>query len=409
MTTFYNHFRSLIAICGILCISVSTNYGQGILDLSTNGPQKWASGAITRDFTGLGTPAVDVACSFVGGGHKFTTNPEGTPKSDPRGLCMSASFGSLDDDIVFCAIFSSPVTDLSFGIRGIDRDVRIALGNHYQDKVRVVALDAAGNGLTPEIRNNPAYTVITPGPEAGSRVIAGIRADPSDTSLTLVRYRTAPVKSIKIHLTPGTDGLGPDEVTLQRMCITYFAWASIVPVQLVYFKGKAVENTNQLSWATATEINSDFFGVQRSTNLKDFADIGKVKSAGDSRQRLDYQFTDESPLPGVNYYRLKQVDKDGTTDFSKTIAVNSSNTSTPFALFPNPSDGRSVQLQFDNVDLDGIKVFDIFGRTIPFEIQSSLGSSLTIKPMKKLNNGVYFISYSTFGQNKVSQKWIVNE
>jgi hypothetical protein len=109
---------------------------------------------------------------------------------------------------------------------------------------------------------------------------------------------------------------------------------SALPVELVSFNAKAVEKQVDLNWETATEVNSDYFELQRSDNGRQWAQIGHVYSAGDSKVTNLYSFIDFSPQVGLNYYRLKMVDKDKTFAYSsmKSVHVEGKTTS----LFPNP-------------------------------------------------------------------------
>jgi hypothetical protein len=95
-----------------------------------------------------------------------------------------------------------------------------------------------------------------------------------------------------------------------------------IPVEMVSFNAKKSGNANKLAWQTATEINNNRFDVQRSTNGAAFQTIGQVKGAGNSVKVTNYEFMDETPATGTNYYRLQQVDVDGKTTTSKTVAVN---------------------------------------------------------------------------------------
>lgn len=120
--------------------------------------------------------------------------------------------------------------------------------------------------------------------------------------------------------------------------ITALAVGSVeppLPVTLVSFTGKAVEKTVALQWTTTEEINASHFEIQRSGDAKTFEPIGKVDAKGDSKVLINYMFTDQAPLPGTNYYRLKQIDLDGAYAFSKTISVNS-NSGLRISVYPNP-------------------------------------------------------------------------
>lgn len=94
-----------------------------------------------------------------------------------------------------------------------------------------------------------------------------------------------------------------------------------LPVELRSFTAKIENSAVNLNWHTATEKNSDFFAIEKSTNGRDFSEIGTVKGAGLSASDNYYTFTDNSPAKGTNYYRLRQVDIDGTANLSQVVNV----------------------------------------------------------------------------------------
>lgn len=115
-----------------------------------------------------------------------------------------------------------------------------------------------------------------------------------------------------------------------------------LPVDLVSFKGTALETHNLLEWETASEYNNAYFEVQRSADGKTFTPVGEhVAGTGDSRNLSAYRFTDNAPATGVNYYRLKQVDWDGTFVLSRMIAVV--NKAAIATLYPNPA-GHAIRV-----------------------------------------------------------------
>lgn len=97
-----------------------------------------------------------------------------------------------------------------------------------------------------------------------------------------------------------------------------------LPIELMAFTGKRIDNTIELYWRTATEQNNHFMEVQRSKDGKTFEPLAQIPSKAESffsATPLDYRFTDNRPMPGVNYYRLRQVDLDGKEEFHSIIAV----------------------------------------------------------------------------------------
>jgi hypothetical protein len=95
-----------------------------------------------------------------------------------------------------------------------------------------------------------------------------------------------------------------------------------LPVELLRFEARNLSDKVLLEWSTATETNNDHFIVERSTDMHEIVPLGQVAGAGNSNNILHYLFTDQDPLAGINYYRLKQTDFDGTFEYSDWIAVH---------------------------------------------------------------------------------------
>jgi hypothetical protein len=94
-----------------------------------------------------------------------------------------------------------------------------------------------------------------------------------------------------------------------------------LPVELISFQGRTIGEENLLTWSTATEHNNDHFDVERSADGAEFEWIGTMDGAGNSQQVINYELNDRQPLRGYNYYRLKQVDIDGTATYSNVVAL----------------------------------------------------------------------------------------
>jgi hypothetical protein len=111
-----------------------------------------------------------------------------------------------------------------------------------------------------------------------------------------------------------------------------------LPVSLLDFNGLVRNKAIELVWSTAQETNSRYFDVLKSMDGISFTEIGKVNAAGNSTGLRGYQFMDNTPANGINYYKLKQVDMDGRFVYSKNIAVN----------FGIPSEGLRLVSTTDN-------------------------------------------------------------
>lgn len=148
--------------------------------------------------------------------------------------------------------------------------------------------------------------------------------------------------------------------------LTDFAIASggVLPIRLTQLSAKALDNFTSLSWQTATEQDNDYFSIERSANGQSYREIGQVKGAGTSYEPKDYTFTDERPLPGKNYYRLRQVDFDGKYSYSPVVTAVFGSART-LTLAPVPAN-ESLSLQLEKgFEQDGTwQVFDMNGRQL---------------------------------------------
>ncbi|TZF85504.1 T9SS type A sorting domain-containing protein (plasmid) [Pedobacter sp. BS3] len=115
---------------------------------------------------------------------------------------------------------------------------------------------------------------------------------------------------------------------------------SALPVELTAFTGRKQFNGSYLTWQTASEQNNARFIIERSTDGNSFHELGDVKGAGNAARPLAYSFLDNNPYPGLNYYRLKQQDFDGTSvDFKTIVALDftMARSGSTVQVYPNPA------------------------------------------------------------------------
>ncbi|MCZ2392662.1 MAG: cadherin-like domain-containing protein, partial [Chitinophagales bacterium] len=136
-----------------------------------------------------------------------------------------------------------------------------------------------------------------------------------------------------------------------------------LPVELLYFDASSQGCSIILNWATASELNNDYFEVQRSQDAINWETIARVIGHGTTNDRNDYSQVDASSLSGTVYYRLRQVDYDGTSELHKVVAVQAPSCgSRKVIVYPNPTHHvLNVRIDYVNYnDLD-IKIYDSKG------------------------------------------------
>jgi hypothetical protein len=163
-----------------------------------------------------------------------------------------------------------------------------------------------------------------------------------------------------------------------------------LPINLLSFTAEKKGHTSFLKWQTASEYNNDRFEIETSKNGTDFYQIGIVGSHGNSVSVESYNFTDNLPMNGINYYRLKQVDKDGHSTYSKTVFVSFEETTGPIAIRPNPVNDKLILDIAQPSENVMINIFSTDGRLVKKESLGSVQRSSTIN-VAQLNAGVYIL------------------
>ncbi len=169
-----------------------------------------------------------------------------------------------------------------------------------------------------------------------------------------------------------------------------------LPVTFLYLNVKKEGEFGQLNWATGTEINNDYFNIEKSLDGKKFFTIGKVFGAGNSQQILRYAFTDSNLIQGTNYYRLKQVDYDGKFEYTPIQFINNSvgrldlNT---FQLSPVPAkDVLNVEYRSPEEGDNSIKVINQMGNPlITQNVAVTRGMNNFTIDLTDLPIGIYFL------------------
>ena len=160
----------------------------------------------------------------------------------------------------------------------------------------------------------------------------------------------------------------------------------VLPVNLISFTAIKSGKQVQLTWITASELNNKGFEVQRSSNGSNYISIGFVNGNGTTSQENTYHFTDQSPLAGKNYYRLKQIDIDNRVTYSSTRRIDMDAERQEVQLFPNPS--RSL-ITITNIKAGNqLSVFNSYGNLVIRKIAGSGQESISVE---KLAAGVYML------------------
>lgn len=192
----------------------------------------------------------------------------------------------------------------------------------------------------------------------------------------------------------GSNGGGQDRVAVDDITWTGF----VLPVELAEFKiQKNIAGANELSWNTLSEINNNYFEIQRASNGNNFQSIGMVEGNGNSTKEEKYSFIDPNPSIGMNYYKLKQVDLDGKFEFSNTIRIE--NKSEKVKIYPT-NVISSVNIQIADTELANLTIINSAGENIK---NVALNSTFNTVDLSELVSGVYFAKVESKTQSYIQR------
>ena len=190
-----------------------------------------------------------------------------------------------------------------------------------------------------------------------------------------------------------------------------------LPVELTKFEAKpnSGEKVVDLFWITSSEINNDFFTVEKTKDLNTFEEVVQVAGQGTTNEQTEYHEKDYNPSDGISYYRLSQTDFDGKTEYFDLEKVLFELSEHPndmhVELYPNPSNGHNMYMKIPNADAAEINVLinDFIGKSYLTDftvINQGEYSVVAIEMNQKLAAGSYMINVSVDGENH-SHKLIV--
>jgi len=176
---------------------------------------------------------------------------------------------------------------------------------------------------------------------------------------------------------------------------------TVLPIELIDFNGTNNNGINELYWSTASEINNNYFTIERSMDARNWETIKFIDGAGNSNTTLIYSYYDDSYYYETSYYRLKQTDYDGKYTYSKTISISSDNKNN-INIFPNPAKdfititGTTENVLMDIYSSDGIKIKSI-----------KAGDNSTSINVNNFPNGIYILTFINNNGEMSSHKFHV--
>ncbi|MGB0887994.1 MAG: T9SS type A sorting domain-containing protein [Vicingaceae bacterium] len=156
-----------------------------------------------------------------------------------------------------------------------------------------------------------------------------------------------------------------------------------------------------MNWQTASEVNNDYFTIERSENTLDWDEITTINGAGNSFVNLSYSATDYQPYNGTSYYRLKQTDFDGQFEYSKIRSVNIQELlNSQIEIYPNPAITQII-IKGSSNELEEIAIYNTLGQNLTSLIKQVItNENQYVIDVSKLHAGMYYVKTKTI-TNKV--------
>jgi Bacterial lectin/Secretion system C-terminal sorting domain len=167
----------------------------------------------------------------------------------------------------------------------------------------------------------------------------------------------------------------------------------VLPIVLTSFSADCDNEDVQLEWITASEMNNDYFLLEKSYDAIDFFEIAKVSGAGNSNTTINYNWTDYDASNSTLYYRLKQVDYNGDFEYFNIISV-SCKENTAVSIYPNPTN-NSITIEGSKYELEEIEIYTMIGQNITASLYISNNGDVVSIDLSALAQGVYTVRTRT--------------
>ncbi|MEQ9251125.1 MAG: T9SS type A sorting domain-containing protein [Cytophagales bacterium] len=178
--------------------------------------------------------------------------------------------------------------------------------------------------------------------------------------------------------------------TFSKFAIGASAGAPL-PLELIAFNAELIKDEVLINWKTINEKNTSHFNVEKSSSSFDWITIQSVDAAGYSNEAMNYSIIDNDLHEGVNYYRLKQIDMNGSFEYSRVISVfYDLAANLKITLYPNPFNDF-IHVDFDKRPIGNLEISDVNGQTL-YKAELDKENQINLKPSSP---GLYFIKIKT--------------
>jgi hypothetical protein len=179
--------------------------------------------------------------------------------------------------------------------------------------------------------------------------------------------------------------------------------ANSLPIVLLEFNATPIVEGVKLQWKTASEINNDYFTLERSVDGEKWDALSRIDGAGTSYQRREYGFIDRFPVRGTSYYRLMQTDYDGSFTYSpvRVVTLSDEALSSSLRIYPNPAKNNiTIEKNVSNQGKD-LRWFDLLGKEVSAAISiTTVGVENGIEKVQADISALPMGTYLLYDSNK---------
>jgi hypothetical protein len=188
-------------------------------------------------------------------------------------------------------------------------------------------------------------------------------------------------------------GINPSMIPLNST--RYITIASVngntplLPIELLSFDAIERDGIIHLDWQTTTEINNNYFIIERSINGENWEEVILINGAGNSSEMLHYHSKDEKPYEGISYYRLKQIDFDESFSYSEIKTIEIIHNST-IQIYPIPFKNQ-ITIEGNEEELSQIAFYNVLGEDVTYLIHINNQGTFAVSNLKNLVAGIYIV------------------
>ncbi|MBO9657838.1 MAG: T9SS type A sorting domain-containing protein [Chitinophagaceae bacterium] len=345
--------------------------------IDANGNSSFANNIFFDNYILPGYPTASAASSISAMEYFINTDP-GVGKARPINLVAGA-------DIT--APFIADVTGLTPGVH----------------RIYVRTRDLAGNWSLTSFGqfDNSAAVPYPSAPQAAppiGEMEYFIDTDPGFGNGTKITFTPGTdINNFSVNIPLGSVSQGPHTFYVRSRqnpwsfsAFVPFLYSSPLPVTWLYVRGELKNDRSYIDWATANEQDADKFLVEHSTDGRQFATVGEVKATGNSSTTKQYQFIHASPAKGMNYYRLKQLDKNGSFTYSKALHLLYQPDRKELLITPNPATDQVYVISGTGRNLIKAELFDMSGKLV-LSKQLNSGQQVYSLDISSVLKGVYIL------------------